>query len=81
MTCGAFNWHRCTFSVLSRLGCQRTCTPGRLGSTGLSDYVCFPLGRHSLSFGNIIAIPVVLNLNYHLPLEQKRQQEGARSPN
>lgn len=81
MTCGAFNWHRCTFSVLSRLGCQGTCTPGRLGSTGLSDYVCFPLGRNSLSFRNIIAIPVVLNLNYHLPLEQKRQQEGVRSPN
>lgn len=77
MTCGAFNGHGCTFSVLRGLGCWGACTQRWLGSTGLAEDIGFPPGGHSLHLRNIVAILIVLNLNHHFPLEQKQQEQGA----
>lgn len=79
MTRGAFNRRRSTFSLLRGLGCQGACAQGWLGRTGFSEDVRFPPGQHRLHLRNTVAIPVILNLNHHFPLE-KRQEEAARHP-
>lgn len=79
MTRGAFNRHCSASSLLGGLGCQGACAQGWLGRTGFSEDVRFPPGQHRLHLRNTVAIPVILNLNHHFPLE-KRQEEAARHP-